>query len=649
MSAATARLLVGAVVLATLALEAASLMLAAGTDDLGLAAAYAANNVVQACAGAVIVWTYPRHRVGWLLASVAVANALLGDVALHYGQRAYDQAWPGATYAEMVGLISWIVACLGLDLLFLLFPDGHLLSRGWRWVLFAWLLGAALAIPGWALNPRLGSQLSAGSNPIAAGGLPVEAIYAVGAALVSGSLVASVVALLVRFRRSRRVEREQLKWVLLAGGFAAVALPLSAALWTAWPPIQYAAAGALLLLPVAVCLAIVRNHLYDIDLVISRSVTYAVLTGALAATYVVVVLSVGAVVSSPVAAAAAALVVAVAFRPLRDRIQDGVDRRFRRARHESRRVMTEFVDRLRRGLAEANGIEDAVRSAAADPDLVVAFESGGSTYDVDGGARVLEPVPGRRCTTVDTGHHITTLVQHRESDTRVIADIVDAGRLALEIAALQVELRRQLGRLNASRTRVVAVADEERRRLARDLHDGAQQRLVCIGLGLRHVQHTLNGSAPPEVNTSLDSAVTELTRAIDELRELAGGLRPASLDDGLAAALHELAARSPIPVQVRAVPDRFNGELEAAAYFIACEALTNAVKHASAHEVVLDVTCQRDDLVLTVTDNGRGGADPSRGSGILGLQDRANARGGTLVVDSRPGTGTRLTARLPCA
>jgi signal transduction histidine kinase len=649
MSHAVARSLVVAVVAATAALEVAALGLAAGVVPLGQPVLYAAYTGIQAGAGAIIVWHYPRHPIGWLLAAFALVNALLADAALSYGQHGYAEGWPGATHAEVVGLTSWVVGSLGISLLFLLFPDGRYLSRGWRWVPVVWLAGALLTIPGWALNPRLGADLTGGVNPLATDGFPVEPAFAVGATLVCAALVASVVALLVRFRRSRGVRRQQLKWVLLAGGLLTLVLPASAALWTAWPPIHYAPALAVPLLPIAVCVAIVRQHLYDIDLVISRTVAYGGLTGVLGGTYGAVVLAVGALVSSPVAAAAGALVVAVAFWPVRTRIQDAVDRRFRRARYESRRVMIDFVERLRRGEAGADGVEDALRTALHDEELAMAFRSEGRTYDVSGRPQDLDTEPGRTIAAVDTGQQVVTLVRHRDADVRLVADVVDAGRLALEIAALQTELRRRLKELDASRSWIVAVADEERRRLARDLHDGAQQRLVTIGLDLRHAQHALNGSAPPEVDRTLDGAVAELSNAIDDLRELASGLRPASLDAGLGSALRELAARSPIEVEVREDPKRFPSELEAAAYFIACEGLTNAVKHASAHRVVLEFARQEAELVLTVDDDGAGGADIRRGSGLLGLIDRARAHGGSLTIDSTPGTGTRVTARLPCA
>jgi len=649
MSHAAARSLVAAVVVVTVALEVAAVVLAVGVMPLGLPILYAVYAVVQVVAGAIIVWHYPRHLVGWVLAVSILLNALMADVTLSYGRHASAEGWPGATFAEIVSFSAWITSGPGLNLLFLLFPDGRLLSRRWLWVIWVWFVGTALATPGWILNPRLGEDLSDGVNPVASDAFWVQPAFVVGVALICASLVASAVALLVRFRRSRGLERQQLKWVMLAGALIALVLPTTVALWWTWSPIHYAPALALPLLPMAVCVAIVRQHLYDIDLVISRTVTYGTLTAVLGATYAGVVLAVGAFVASPLAAAAGALVVAVAFWPLRTRIQDVVDRRFRRARYESRRVMTDFVDRLRRGAAGADGVEEALRTAVHDDELILGFRSDGKTYDVSGRPQGLGPAPGRRITPVETGQQVVTLVRHRDSDMELVADVVDAGRLALEIASLQVELRRRLEELDTSRSRIVAVADEERRRLARDLHDGAQQRLVTIGLDLRHAQQALNGSAPPEVDRTLDGAVAELGNAIDDLRELAAGLRPASLDQGLGSALRELAARSPIPVQVQAAPDRFTSELEAAAYFIACEGLTNAVKHALARRVVLGFARQQGQLVLTVDDDGSGGADARRGSGLLGLIDRARAHGGSLSIESTPGIGTRLTARLPCA
>jgi signal transduction histidine kinase len=194
----------------------------------------------------------------------------------------------------------------------------------------------------------------------------------------------------------------------------------------------------------------------------------------------------------------------------------------------------------------------------------------------------------------------------------------------------------------------VAAGNEERRRIERDLHDGAQQRLVSIGLALRHAQHELGTSSPQRASQTLDGALAEVALAIDELRELAHGLPPAQLDAGLAPVYHQLARRAPVPVQVDVSRERFDRGLEAAAYFIACEGLTNAVKHANATRIVLSAGRENGNLVVSVTDDGAGGAAPIPGSGLSGLSDRVAAYGGALRIESDTGAGTRLTAELPC-
>ncbi len=251
---------------------------------------------------------------------------------------------------------------------------------------------------------------------------------------------------------------------------------------------------------------------------------------------------------------------------------------------------------------------------------------------------------GRRPLRVNTAGGATAVLRHRDGDERLVAAVADAGALAIEIATLQVQLHRHLREVEASRRRIQSVADEERRRIARDLHDGAQQRLVAIGLALRHAQL----QASPAMATTIDDAVAELTTSITELRELAGGLRPGSLDDGLGSALRELAARTPVPLDVSVSSERFPGHIETAAYFVACEAVTNAVKHAAATRITLSLAREDGTLVMTVADDGQGGAEPLRGTGLLGLADRMRAHHGQLQVDSPLGGGTRLEARLPC-
>jgi signal transduction histidine kinase len=228
----------------------------------------------------------------------------------------------------------------------------------------------------------------------------------------------------------------------------------------------------------------------------------------------------------------------------------------------------------------------------------------------------------------------------------LLESVIGAAGLAIEIARLRAEVRRRLADVEESRARIVTAGYEERRRLERDLHDGAQSRLVSIGLALRSVQSHL----PPAGREAreLNAAVAELSGAIGELRELAHGVRPAGLDDGLAPALRELGSRSPLRTRVDATEERFADRLETAAYFVASEALANAAKHARASEVHVSAARLNGDLIVCVRDDGVGGARPADGSGLLGMTDRVAALGGRLTVESPPGGGTAVTAELPC-
>jgi signal transduction histidine kinase len=224
-----------------------------------------------------------------------------------------------------------------------------------------------------------------------------------------------------------------------------------------------------------------------------------------------------------------------------------------------------------------------------------------------------------------------------------------AARLALENERLQAELRAQLAELRASRARIVEAGDDERRRLERDLHDGAQQRLLGLGLALQLARAQLG----PETNGTIEllaDAEAELRMALDELRELAHGIHPAILtDQGLGAAVRALAERSRVPVQILALPDgRLSGPVEAAIYFLVSESLANVAKYANASAASVSVTRNNGDAVVDIADDGVGGADPLRGSGLRGLSDRVQALDGNLRVESPHGAGTRIHAEIPC-
>jgi two-component sensor histidine kinase len=225
--------------------------------------------------------------------------------------------------------------------------------------------------------------------------------------------------------------------------------------------------------------------------------------------------------------------------------------------------------------------------------------------------------------------------------------VAAAAAVTLEVERLDAELRAKVEELRASRARLVESADAARRRIERDLHDGAQQRLVALALKLRLVQERADGD--DQLTRDLKAARDELDAALDELRELARGIHPTVLSDrGLRAALEALARRAPIPVDLEGVPDeRLPESVESTAYFVVAEALTNVAKYAGASHVRVRVGRRDSTVTVEVSDDGRGGADPNRGSGLRGLRERLSALEGRLEVESPPGDGTTVRAEIP--
>jgi signal transduction histidine kinase len=228
----------------------------------------------------------------------------------------------------------------------------------------------------------------------------------------------------------------------------------------------------------------------------------------------------------------------------------------------------------------------------------------------------------------------------------LLADVLRAAALPVEVARRRGERARRLEEVEESRARIVRAGYEERRRLERDLHDGAQQRLVALGMALRRVQRRVDGD--PEAARALDEAVDGVVEAVRDLREIARGLRPGMLDDGLGPALADLARRTPLAVDVEAPDGRAPPEIETAAYYVVSEALANAVKHAGATRVSVSARRRDGRLVVRVQDDGRGGAAPEPSGGLAGLADRIAAHGGRMELESAPGEGTRLEVVLPC-
>ncbi|TCO40540.1 histidine kinase/DNA gyrase B/HSP90-like ATPase [Kribbella antiqua] len=612
---------------------------------------YAVFGLTTVGAGAVIAQRRPENPIGWLFCGFGLLNTVTSDLLQGWGLRAATEGWPGGPLAEWISSSSWLTSGYGWTLTFLLFPTGRLPGPRWRLVPWTGAAGLVLGTAAWSLSPDRGRDFVGGRNPWAVESLPTGLLLAVGMPLFLGSLIAAVLSLAVRFRNTSGLERQQLKWFVLAACVAGVALPMSFALWYVTPVAGVLAAVALSGLPLAAGAAILRYRLYDIDLFISRTVAYATLTVSLAAAYVVLIIALGTLFgrSSGWATAAATVVCAILFHPLRRRIQDAVDRRFNRSRYDALRRMAAFLDDVRGGRRAPEDVQTVLRDIFADPHLeLLMFLPESQRYvDLAGNPRYDDD---RHRIAIERGAQPIGVVLHNskaEFSPELLRRVVEEGGLAVEIARLRAEVRLQLSEVEASRARIVAAGHAERRRIERDLHDGAQQRLVSIGLALRHAQHQL-GSSADAVGSTLDRAVAEVSVAIGELRELARGLPPTQLDAGLAPAFHDLARRAPLPVSVDVPSERFEPGVEAAAYFICCEGLTNAVKHANATRVDLAVRCHQQRLLVTVKDDGAGGADAAQGTGLTGLADRVAALGGTFHIDSTPGKGTTLTAELPC-
>jgi signal transduction histidine kinase len=319
----------------------------------------------------------------------------------------------------------------------------------------------------------------------------------------------------------------------------------------------------------------------------------------------------------------------------------------------ARAGVADLVLELRQTQAPAQ-VRDALSRALDDPTLEVGYWLAATERYVDADGAVVDTAKSaeRTATFVSSEGEPVAVLVHDASladEPDLVAAVAATAQLALENQRLHAEVRAQLDEVRASRARIVAAGDAERRRLERDLHDGAQQRLLALGLALQLARSEL-GDQASATDELLVEAEAELQEALVELRELARGIHPAILTDGgLAPALQTLAERAPVPVSVSAVQGRLPPAVETAAYFVVSEALANVAKHAQATRASVGVGVHGDRAVVVVEDDGVGGAEPGVGSGLGGLRDRVQAIGGSLSIDSETGAGTTIRAELPCA
>jgi signal transduction histidine kinase len=602
--------------------------------------------------GLGIVIRRPRNVIGWILlvGAMTVVVPLAGEALGNpWGLQASRATWPL--------LYAWPIAIAYV------FPNGRVLTPRWRWVAGAAVACFAIFIALAMLDPSpYDPPDDSVRNPLLHNRVG-EAIQATGIWIpfwigILAGLFAGALAIRLRLKRSTGVERLQTLWLAWAALLIPLGLVLCAAQWLVLQWFFDVVLFPFLLLmqaavAVAVAIAVTRYRLYAIERIVNRTLVYASLTFLLLAVYAGITVGLGVLVGgdSEWIVAAATLAVALAYRPLRARVQDLVDRRFRRARYEGVRLVRGFEDDVRDGRGAPEEIGVVLAQALGDPLAELYFWLPETEAYADRSGEVVElPVDVRARREILRDDMRTAMLLHDPTllERRDLLDgVVSAAALSIEMARLRVEVRIQLAEVEASRTRIVEAGYEERRRLERDLHDGAQQRLVSLGVQLRRMQLSLPREASI-LSPAFDQIVGEVGEAIGDLRQIAAGVRPARLDDGLAAALRDLARTTPVSVDVDASRERMAASVEAAAYFVACEAITNAVKHAAPSKVAVRTYRENGTLRVSVSDDGVGGAVVRRGSGLAGLRDRVAAHGGTLEVVSPRGAGTRIEVAIPC-
>jgi signal transduction histidine kinase len=613
-----------------------------------------AGIVSSAVVGASVALARPHNPVGWLFLALSVLMMSSGplDGWADYGLVAKPGSLPGAdlvAYVEDRTFIGWLVL---VALVLYLTPTGRPLSPRWGLAARATAVSGAVAfVLGLVTERPLPAPYQHAGNPLEVSAVqPAADIVAIWLVLVVGiGLVLGGVSLLVRFRRSEGDDRRQLLWM----AFVVVPLPLFviaafvAANLDNDAVTVIASGGFVTLIPVAAGLSVVRYRLYDVERLLAATITYVLLTAVLVLTYGFIVW-LGARgfqawdVSPAVSATIGAIVAAALAAPLRRGLQDEIDRRFNRRQFDARQV-------IRDGLADEDAgvdLEQLFRRAFADDHLTLAYPG----PDPDTWVAASGLSPRDTSASVDVQRRGRVIARIGFDPARTDPGTISAGAALasaeLDNGRLLAEQARQLAEIGASRRRLAGAQRRERRRIERDLHDGAQQSLLALAFELQSAQ--LSGDEA-RMRQALSEGAEAARGAVRELRALANGLHPAALaDGGLSAALDDLARHSTVPLLVDADVPRLAAALEFTAWLVIGEAVVNVQKHANATCIRVGASVADGMLRLCVADDGEGGANPD-GPGLRGLRDRVETARGTLRVRSAPGAGTTIEAVLPCA
>jgi signal transduction histidine kinase len=657
-----------------------------------------AGSIAYAALGALIV-RRAGNLVGWFMLAEGAATAVMttGSAYAIFGVKVHPGTFPAPAAAGTLAEAVFVLVAITLAAIFLVFPTGRLPSPRWRPAALAGLLLTGLSLASFVVSTRQVAMPAVGGislvypNPLAVRALrPVTWLGTLnGLALLFPLLLGvALVSLALRYRRGDQRLRQQMKWLGLAiagllicqavGGlaiaFGQANRPLQSVPFIITPFLVFLA------IPGAMTIAILRRRLFDIDVIISRTLLFTLLSAGVTALYAAIVLGIGTFVgdpSDPLLTIAAAVVIALVFQPLRQRATRLANRLVYGERATPYQVLSDFaadmagqldlggaLDRmvsLLGGAAGASRVEAWIRVGA---DLRPgAVWPGGSAPSAAvrlngaaGGAGLPVLDPAARVVPVRHGDDLLgaiSLTKPREealtsTEDSLLQHLASQASLVMRNAQLTAELRATIEELLASRRRLVEAQDAERRRIERNLHDGAQQQLIALAIQLGLLAESADD--PDLIRQAIPDLKAQLSAALDDLRALARGIYPPLLaEQGLVMALRAQAARSPVPAVLEAGQvGRYPQDAESTVYFCTLEALQNVAKHARATATTIRLSGSGGTLEFSVSDDGTGfpAAAARHGSGLQGMSDRLAALGGTLDISSEPGQGTTITGRL---
>jgi signal transduction histidine kinase len=639
--------------------------------------------LVMAGVGTLIAYRRPENAIGWLMCVTALLGALI-ELQLFYTNYSFAGGSFQLLSVEWVVLLSrclwlpWVM--LQLVYLPVLFPDGRPPSARWRSLLAAASATTVIAMAARALDVRSLADVHL-PTPL---GLADPGgrlhLFAEAASLMLLALAtAALASVFVRQRRTSGDRRQQLKWFGLAIAFAVPVVVAGTLADEVFNPTfqinEMVVPTAFVCIPIAVAFAVLRYHLYDIELVINRTLVYGMLAAIIAAAYVAVVVGAGALVGTrtqlswlPLLAAGG---VALAFQPLRTQLERLANRLVYGRRASPYDALAALSRQTARMAPSQQLLADTLRAvcqAVGLPSASIWLRAGGEYRPVvqwppaerregawhrplvERGVAVF-PVRdegselGVIAVKVPPGRSLST------ADQRLLADIANHAGLLLRKLGMAADLVSRMAELRESRRRLVTAQDEARRRLERNLHDGAQQDLFSLKLGIRQVRSLLDRE-PAQIPQALERLEGEADAAWKTVKELARGVYPTLLTtQGIVAALAARARTAPVAVRIsRAGVRRYPPDVEEAVYYTCSEALQNAVQHSQATTVQISLVERQGVLRFRVQDDGRGfNVAETTGSGLQGMRDRLDVAGGSLELRSRPGGGCEVRGRLRVA